>query len=387
MRGKPLMPTSPPRARKLLKAGKARVARREPFTIRMMVPTGETLQSVTLGMDCGYRHVGLSATTQKEELFASEVELRDDVSKLLSDRLELRRSRRNRKTRYRAPRFDNRVHSKNKGWLAPSVENRIQAHLSRVRMVQSILPVSRIVVETASFDTQLLKNPDISGVQYQQGEQLGFWNVREYVLFRDGHRCCHCHGRSGDPILNVHHIESRKTGGDAPNNLMTLCETCHRAYHSGKIELKAKRGKSLRPEAFMGIMRRTVLERLREGNPGLEVQNTYGYITKHTRIANGIAKSHCADAYCIAGNLKAVRRGEHLFQKQMRKHNRQIHRLFDKVLCQGQVGFIFGRRSSGYFDIRRLDGTRISTSARSDRLRLVNRKTTFLTEVRRPSPA
>jgi 5-methylcytosine-specific restriction endonuclease McrA len=409
MRGKPLMPTSPPRARKLLKAGKARVARREPFTIRMMVPTGETLQSVTLGMDCGYRHVGLSATTQKEELIASEVELRDDVSKLLSDRLELRRSRRNRKTRYRAPRFDNRVHSKNKGWLAPSVENRIQAHLSRVRMVQSILPVSRIVVETASFDTQLLKNPDISGVQYQQGEQLGFWNVREYVLFRDGHRCCHCHGRSGDPILNVHHIESRKTGGDAPNNLMTLCETCHRAYHSGKIELKAKRGKSLRPEAFMGIMRRTVLERLREGNPGLEVQNTYGYITKHTRIANGIAKSHCADAYCIAGNLKAVRRGEHLFQKQMRKHNRQIHkltilkdgvrkrhqapyevrgfRLFDKVLCQGQVGFIFGRRSSGYFDIRRLDGTRISTSARSDRLRLVNRKTTFLTEVRRSSPA
>ena len=409
MRGKPLMPTSPPRARKLLKAGKARVARREPFTIRMMVPTGETLQSVTLGMDCGYRHVGLSATTQKEELFASEVELRDDVSKLLSDRLELRRSRRNRKTRYRAPRFDNRVHSKNKGWLAPSVENRIQAHLSRVRMVQSILPVSRIVVETASFDTQLLKNPDISGVQYQQGEQLGFWNVREYVLFRDGHRCCHCHGRSGDPILNVHHIESRKTGGDAPNNLMTLCETCHRAYHSGTIELKAKRGKSLRPEAFMGIMRRTVLKRLREGNPGLEVQNTYGYITKHTRIANGIAKSHCADAYCIAGNLKAVRRGEHLFQKQMRKHNRQIHkltilkdgvrkrhqapyevrgfRLFDKVLCQGQVGFIFGRRSSGYFDIRRLDGTRISTSARSDRLRLVNRKTTFLTEVRRSSPA
>jgi hypothetical protein len=409
MRGKPLMPTSPPRARKLLKAGKARVARREPFTIRMMVPTGETLQSVTLGMDCGYRHVGLSATTQKEELLASEVELRDDVSKLLSDRLELRRSRRNRKTRYRAPRFDNRVHSKNKGWLAPSVENRIQAHLSRVRMVQSILPVSRIVVETASFDTQLLKNPDISGVQYQQGEQLGFWNVREYVLFRDGHRCCHCHGRSGDPILNVHHIESRKTGGDAPNNLMTLCETCHRAYHSGKIELKAKRGKSLRPEAFMGIMRRTVLKRLREGNPGLEVQNTYGCITKHTRIANGIAKSHCADAYCIAGNLKAVRRGEHLFQKQMRKHNRQIHkltilkdgvrkrhqapyevrgfRLFDKVLCQGQVGFIFGRRSSGYFDIRRLDGTRISASARSDRLRLVNRKTTFLTEVRRSSPA
>lgn len=86
------------------------------------------------------------------------------------------------------------------------------------------------MVETASFDIQKIKNPDIQGAEYQQGDQLGFWNVREYVLFRDGHTCQCCKGKSKDKILNVHHIESRKTGGNAPNNLITLCETCHTGY-------------------------------------------------------------------------------------------------------------------------------------------------------------
>ncbi len=126
MRGQPLMPCSPPKARKLLRAGKAVPVRRTPFVIQLTVPTGETKQPITLGVDAGYKHVGLSATTAKEELLASEVELRQDVTGLLSNRLALRRARRNRKTRYRAPRFDNRVRSKHKGWLAPSVENRIR---------------------------------------------------------------------------------------------------------------------------------------------------------------------------------------------------------------------------------------------------------------------
>ena len=138
-----------------------------------------------------------------------------------ADRLAFRRARRNRKTRYRSPRFNNRVRSKHKGWLAPSVENRIQAHISRIEAVCRLLPVTKIVIETASFDIQKIRNPEVEGTGYQQGDQLGFWNVREYVLFRDGHICQHCRGRSKDPILNVHHLESRKTGGDAPNNLIT----------------------------------------------------------------------------------------------------------------------------------------------------------------------
>lgn len=406
MRGQPLMPCSPPKARKLLRAGKAVPVRRTPFVIQLTVPTGETKQPITLGVDAGYKHVGLSATTAKEELLASEVELRQDVTGLLSDRLALRRARRNRKTRCRAPRFDNRVRSKHKGWLAPSVENRIQAHISRIEAVCRVLPITKIVIETASFDIQKIKNPEVEGTDYQQGEQLGFWNVREYVLFRDGHVCQACKGRSKDLILNVHHIESRKTGGDAPGNLITLCETCHKAYHAGKLkQFSPRRGASFRAETFMGIMRWTVLNRLRERHPELPVTNTYGYLTKHKRIVAGLPKTHCADAFCIAGVLDAKRRGEYLFQKQTRRHNRQIHkltilkggvrkrhqapylvhgfRLFDKVQCKGEVGFVFGRRSSGAFDVRRLDGTKISAGISYKKLSLLEKRKMFLTELRK----
>ena len=406
MRGQPLMPCSPPKARKLLRAGKAVPVRRTPFVIQLTVPTGETKQPITLGVDAGYKHVGLSATTAKEELLASEVELRQDVTGLLSDRLALRRARRNRKTRCRAPRFDNRVRSKHKGWLAPSVENRIQAHISRIETVCRVLPITKIVIETASFDIQKIKNPEVEGTDYLQGEQLGFWNVREYVLFRDGHVCQACKGRSKDLILNVHHIESRKTGGDAPGNLITLCEACHKAYHAGKLkQFSPRRCASFRAETFMGIMRWTVFNRLRERHPELPVTNTYGYLTKHKRIVAGLPKTHCADAFCIAGVLDAKRRGEYLFQKQTRRHNRQIHkltilkggvrkrhqapylvhgfRLFDKVLCKGEVGFIFGRRSSGAFDVRRLNGTKISAGISYKKLSLLEKRKMFLTELRK----
>ena len=162
------MPCSPAKARLLLKEKKAIVVRRTPFTIQLTIATGETKQPVSLGVDAGYKHVGLSASTEKAELYASEVELRQDITDLLSARRALRQSRRNRKTRYRAPRFDNRIRTKRKGWLAPSVENRINAHLSRIETVLRLLPVTKITVETASFDMQLLKDPDISGKEYKR---------------------------------------------------------------------------------------------------------------------------------------------------------------------------------------------------------------------------
>ena len=265
--------------------------------------------------------------------------------------------------------------------------------------------MTKIVIETASFDIQKIKNPNVEGEGYQQGNQLGFWNVREYVLWRDGHVCQHCRGRSKDKILNVHHLQSRKTGGDAPNNLITLCETCHKAFHAGKIRLKVKRGQSFKAETFMGIMRWTLLERVRLTHPHLSVENTFGYLTKHKRIALGLPKTHCADAFCIAGNLKAQRTGVYLYQKQTRKHNRQIHkcsilkggvrklnqspylvkgfRLFDKVKCLGQVGFVVGRRLRGYFKVRKLDGTVIGTDINCKLLKLVEKRTTYLTEIRK----
>jgi len=393
------MPTSRARARRLLREGKAKVVQRTPFTIQLTIATGETVQPVSLGVDAGSKVIGLSATTKKEVLFEAEVQLRNDIVELLSTRRELRRSRRYRKTRYRKPRFDNR--RKPEGWLAPSVENKVNAHLKAVDMVCKILPVADITVEAASFDIQKLKNPEISGVEYQQGEQLGFWNVREYVLWRDNHQC---QGRKGckDKILNVHHIETRKTGGNAPNNLITLCKQCHDDYHDGKLKLDLKRGLSFRDAAFMGIMRWAVYNRLRELYPNVRL--TYGYITKNTRIANGLEKNHRTDARCISGNPQARTDDVWYFFKQVRRQNRQLHKanpikggirkenkapryllgyqLFDKVLHEGQECFVFGRRTSGYFDLRKLDGTKVSASASYKKLRLLERANTFLCERR-----
>ena len=309
--GKPLMPCTAVKARILLKQGKAKVIRKEPFTIQLLYGSSGYKQEVTLGVDAGAKHIGLSASTKEKELYSADVELRTDIVDLISTRRELRRSRRNRKTRYRQARFNNR--KKAEGWLAPSIENRINAHLSVIEKVHRILPVTSIIVETASFDIQKIKNPEINGAEYQQGEQLGFWNVREYVLFRDGHTCQHCGGKSKDKNLNVHHIESRKTGGDAPNNLITLCETCHNAYHAGKIKLKQKRGQSFKEATFMGIMRWTLFDKLKVIYPN--VRNTYGYITKNNRIRLGLPKEHYIDAFCIAGNFDAERLPYYWYQK------------------------------------------------------------------------
>ena len=389
--GTALMPTQRNgRVGWLLRHGRAVVVRRSPFTVRLLYDTADGMQDVTLGVDAGTRHVGLSATTRTRELFSSEVSLRTDITELLSIRREQRRTRRHR-LRHREARFDNRVRSKRKGWLAPSVENRVATHLKLISDVHRILPVSKVIIEVAAFDTQLLKNPQIQGDGYQSGEQMGFWNTREYVLWRDGHICQHCHGKSKDPVLNVHHIESRKTGGDAPGNLITLCETCHKAYHRGKIELNVKRGQSLRDAAVMGIMKWELYSRAKGiyGNVGL----TYGYITKHVRITHGLDKSHSADARCISGNPTAEP-CEQYIQRQTRRHNRQIHkanllkggrlkanqapyrvkgyRLFDKIRYNGTECFVFGRRQSGWFTLRTIDGKLVTDSVSFRKLKFLS---------------
>ena len=400
IQGKPLMPCKKAKARKLLKQGKAKVIKKEPFTIQLIFECENQVQEVTLGVDAGSKAIGLSVTTDKDELFSAEVELRNDIVDLLSTRRQNRRTRRNR-LRYRKPRFLNRVGSKNKGWLAPSIENKINTHLKVISKIYEILPISKTIVEVASFNIQKIKNPDIQGKEYQQGEQLDFWNVREYVLFRDGHKC---QGKKNckNKILNVHHIESRKIGGDSPNNLITLCENCHEDYHDGRLKLNLKRGQSFRDATFMGIMRWSFYNRLKEIYPN--VQMTYGYITKNTRIVNGLPKEHRIDALCISGNL-SVKQSEYWYYiKQIRKHNRQIHkanilkggkkklnqapyevkgfRLFDKVKYKGQECFIFGRRSSGYFDLRKLDKVVVHRSASYKDLELIQKSNSLLIERR-----
>lgn len=402
--GQPLMPTKNyAKVRVLLKQGKAKVVNKCPFTIQLLYSSTNYTQKVTLGVDSGSKHIGVSATIKDKVLFEADVELRNDIVDLLSTRRELRRSRRNRKTRYRKPRFNNR--RRKDGWLAPSVKQKIDSHLTMVSKVCKILPISNIVVEVASFDIQKIKNPTISGTDYQQGEQLDFWNVREYVLFRDGHICQCCKGKSKDKILNVHHIESRKTGSDAPNNLITLCETCHKGYHKGTVKLPKTihRGMSIRDATFMGVMRWAFYNKLKKTYPNVSL--TYGYITKNTRIENGLPKDHYIDARCIGGNPNAVSNGEVFYYKKVRCHNRQIHkckvlsggirkrnqatyyvmdyRMYDKVSYQGKPYIVFGRRNSGFFDIRTLDGTKVNKGSISyKKIRLIEPQSNYIVEKR-----
>ena len=303
--GKPLMPTSPAKARRLLKAGKAKVVKRSPFTIQLIYGSSGYKQDVKLGVDTGYKHIGLSAVSDAKELFRSEVELRTDIPKLLSEKRQYRRTRRNRLW-YRKARFLNR--SIKAGWLAPSVEHRLNEHIKAVEFVKSILPVSEITVEAAAFDIQKIKNPDIQGTDYQNGDQKDFWNVREYVLYRDNHICQACNGKSKDKILNVHHVTPRADGGtNRPDNLITLCETCHKAYHKGKIKLFIKKHKAFKAETIMSILRWKIVNKLRE--LGNAVSITYGYLTKSARIALKLEKSHANDAFCIAGGNWQERTG------------------------------------------------------------------------------
>lgn len=402
--GHPLMPTERyGKVRRLLKSGMAKVISRCPFTIQLQYETVTNItQPVSLGVDAGSKHIGLSATTEKNVLYEADVELRNDIVNLLAARRENRQARRNRKTRYRKARFDNR--KKPEGWLAPSVRQKIECHLKVVEKVHKILPVTKIVAEVASFDIQKIQNPNIEGTGYQQGDQLGFWNVREYVLHRDSHTCQCCKGKSKDKILNVHHIESRKTGGNAPNNLVTLCETCHQGYHQGKIQLPKtiKRGRSFKDAMFMGVMRWAFYNKLKEQYP--DVSLTFGYLTKHIRIQNKLPKEHYIDARCISGNPLAVTDDAVYFQKKVRCHNRQLHRatilkggyrklnqaeyrvkgfrLFDKVWYRNQECFVFGRRATGSFKICRLDGSVVSAGVTYKKLKFLETKKTYLVERR-----
>lgn len=388
--GRPLMPCSSRKARMLLSAGKATVAKRTPFVIRLLHGSSGYVQPVTMGVDSGFTHVGISVVTGTKEIYAADVELRRDLVDLNSERRMYRRNRRNRKTWYRQPRFDNR--RKPEGWLAPSIQHKLDSHKKLIKGVKAILPIDLVIIEVAAFDIQKIKNPDIEGTGYQNGDQAGFWNVREYVLYRDGHKCQDpkCNGK--DKVLNVHHIESRKTGGNRPDNLITLCESCHDKHHKGMVPLTLAQSKGFKAETFMSMVRWRLVNET-------GADHTYGYITKTNRIALGLAKSHVNDAYVIAGGTVQERISPFRV-KQVRKCNRKLFKgdrshirntaprlvrgfqRYDKVRFQGQECFVFGRRSTGYFDLRLLDGTKIHASANAKHIKRLERGNTFLIERR-----
>lgn len=407
--GHPLMPTvRHGKVRRLLKENKAIVVKRCPFTIKLTYDTPDLVQEVTLGVDAGSKHIGLSATTETKELYASEVELRDDISKLLEARREYRRARRNRKTRYRKARFDNRVRSKHRGWLAPSVEAKIATNIRVIENICDILPIESIVVEVAAFDTQKMQNPEITGVEYQQGTLMGY-AIREYLAEKFNHKCCYCGKPQGNGVrFEVEHLTPKSRGGS--NRIVNLGWSCHECNEAkgnltceefGHPEVRKKADAGMKHAAHMSIMRWTLYERLK-AIYGDRLHLTYGSTTSYLRQDADLEKSHINDARCISGNPKAEPAEEYFYQKKMRRHNRQIHkltiqkggirkrnqapyevkgfRLFDKVKAKGSEWYIHGRRVKGAFVLKTLEGKRLEITP--SKITLVEHQSAYVTERR-----
>ena len=354
--GTPLMPTKKfGMVRHFLDEGKAVPLQTKPFTIQLTYETTHHTQEVKLGIDTGYEKIGVSAVTTKEEVFAAEVKLLSGIVKRMEKRRKYRRQRRSRK-RYRKPRFDNRKNSKPKGWLAPSIRHKKNSHIRFIKQqVGTILPLDKINVEVANFDIQKIKNPDLEGEKYQQGEQQGFFNLRQYILHRDEYECQNhnCSNKGYDhksngskkkaKPLQVHHIGYWKDDmSDRPGNLITLCTTCH-------TPTKHKEGnslygwqpevKSFRSETFMSMVRWRMFDEIKEEFPNLDIDYTYGYLTKSTRIELGIEKSHVNDAFVVSGGTSQARITP--FEvKQIRRNNRSLEKFYDakyKDLRDGEV--------------------------------------------------
>ncbi len=287
------MPCSPTKARRLLNDGKAKVLRKTPFTLKLLYGSSGYKQPVIAGMDAGTQTLGCAAVTNGQVVYQSEVKLRTDVSKKMQQRAMYRRNRRGRKTRYRKARWRNRASIRKKGRIAPSVRSKIESHLREKKQVESILPITRWKVETASFDIHHLTNPKVSSLGYQEGGQKGYYNVKAYVLDRDGYRCQSGRKVEHDKVLQVHHKVFRSQGGtDTPDNLVTICRRCHEDLHAGMFELKARKSKT-KHATEMGIVKAQLKKRL-------WFEETYGYETKYKREqCLGLAKSHANDAVAI----------------------------------------------------------------------------------------
>ena len=383
---KPLMPCKPRKARILLKQKKAKVIKQTPFTIKLLYGSSGYKQDITLGVDAGSKNIGLSATTDSYELFKATVELRGDISSLMESRRNQRRSRRNRKTRYRPARFNNRG---KKGKLAPSIQHKLDSHITIINEIYSILPITRLNVEGGEFDPHKLKNPDIHGEDYQNGEGKGFYNIKQAVLHRDNYTCQSCLKK--DTKLQVHHIIYKSNGGsNSMDNLVTLCKHCHQKIHNENLKFD-KKVKSFKHAAHMNIMRKQLIKRLKKEHDN--VHESYGYETKYYRDKQGINKSHSNDAYIIAHNFNAKTLNQEYLYKKTRRHNRQIHkskpskggkrkrnqspyiingfRRYDKVKYNNQTCFITGKRSTGYFQLKLFDGTTVTQGVNSKKLKLI----------------
>ncbi len=306
----PLDPVHPGWARKLLSSGQAAIFRRYPFTI-ILKKEIEQLQvaPLRLKIDPGSKTTGLAVVNDgcSEVVFAAELTHRGEALKsALDSRRSIRRNRRNRKTRYRAPRWKYRKNQK-EGWLPPSLESRISHILTWVRRLARFCPIAAISQELVKFDTQAMENPEISGVEYQQGTLQGY-ELREYLLEKWQRKCAYC-GKENVP-LQIEHIHPRANGGtNRCCNLTLACEQCNIRKGTQSIEtfLKAKpdvrkdilahSSAPLKDAAAVNATRWVLYERLKA--IGLPLECGSGGLTKYNRSMRGLPKTHWCDAACV----------------------------------------------------------------------------------------
>lgn len=376
MNGQPLMPTRRfGKVRRMLRDKKAKVVKRCPFTIRLLYePKTKIVQDIVLGVDTGSKHVGVACVGNDKVLYQSQVELRDDIKKKMDSRRVYRRNRRFRKTRYRKPRFLNRGNSIRKDRYCPTIVSKCYGHEREIEFCKKLLPVKYTILETAKFDTQLMEKPWLQEYKwaYQRGVNYGYSNAREHALVRDKYTC-QCCGKKNCRV-EAHHIVFRsKNGGNDLENYVTLCEDCHKAVHSGKIDLKlkGKRKSNLRHATQMSVIRSMLLKKYPDAT------ETFGFVTKANRENLVLKKDHFIDACVIASGGLEFEELDVLYRKKcVSRQDRQLckgvrdekklptgkvfgFKKFDKVRYLGRECFIKGRRSSGAFVLMSIDGNSI----------------------------
>lgn len=380
--GQPLMPTQRSgKVYRLLKTGRAKVVRREPFTIKLLYePRTHVVQDLTLGVDTGSSKVGASVTDDEENVYyVSEVTIRNDVTKNMMSRRQNRRLRRTRKLRYRPVRFSNRKKSRRKDRFNPTMVSKINSHIREIEFVKSILPIKTLVIETGTFDLHLLKHVNDNTAfnkhwGYQKGPNYGFANSREACLNRDNYKCKCCGATK--TRLEAHHIIYRSQGGsDDLENLTTLCESCHEALHRGELKefeakLKGKCKGSLKHATQMNSIRVQLLKYYPEAI------ETFGFITKANREFAGLEKSHINDSTIISIGHAArpkykidvyykkrhVAKGDYdlygfVHKKFVRLARGKVQgvRKYDKVEYRGKEYFIKSIMSTGFAKLMNID--------------------------------
>jgi hypothetical protein len=327
--GKALMPCSQKRARKMLSSGRARVHRLVPFVIRLTDRklADCTLQPLRLKLDPGSKTTGLALVRESEVtntetagiersiavLSLIEIVHRGrQISEALTARRQMRRRRRG-NLRYRAPRFLNRG-SKQKGWLAPSLQHRIDTTMSWVGRFQRWAPVAAISSELVRFDMQQLQNPEISGLEYQQGTLFGY-EVREYLLEKWNRTCAYCDAK--DVALQIEHITPKARGGsNRASNLTLACHCCNQKKGALPVavflanepkrlaKIQAQARAPLRDAAAVNATRWALATALKE--TGLPIELSSGGRTKFNRNRLGVPKTHALDAACV-GEVGAIK--------------------------------------------------------------------------------